>query len=619
MRLKPLTAAIAAGTALGFAAFGALAQQPPSNPIVFAPQGVGNGITVQTFDWDVSNALVQKGACSTNPQFTNCRPDGFPIPAPGDDPRPTALDILIHGVLQNLQDSGGNPISVPGLNTAFELTFVGGACVKATPVGTVTTNGQTGAQGLVFALGLNPLDPNEPCTAEKLFFEVWYDDLSDGNGAKSDKLSGAGYRDGKLIMKGSVIDLTGTAGAVPDPLTGQLIVLFDQFTGDNYGGKLTVASQGSQSSTVQVGGLDTAFFKSGVDLGTLAPFTIQSRLPFRQTNPSQMFYAAGTTADIGDVTTIAPETAPQLGAINGLSGPDFQAQTDPSNVFSFIPPPLACRVTGGGNDTSGLTASLDGWDGSRASDQLKPSVLLKPKRKLVGTAQVTDFYEYSFGGQAGANTAQLPQPKGQWEHNNHSSPTGMSFAFHGGKNAPAGTQIDEIRCSDPGNCLPARPAPNKQIDFVGIGTFSNISNNTFPNSDGVIFDGIQNVIPEPKGKRPNEPTPTYHWFQVHIEDLGEPGSQENEEGANCPPGGSGNNPFADPPVVDNVADCGCADFYRITIYKGVQPAVDANGDVILDANGDIPGIDKEHKIYEVYGYIDGGNFQIHPPTGFDLH
>jgi hypothetical protein len=27
--------------------------------------------------------------------------------------------------------------------------------------------------------------------------------------------------------------------------------------------------------------------------------------------------------------------------------------------------------------------------------------------------------------------------------------------------------------------------------------------------------------------------------------------------------------------------------------------------------------DSSNIMYEVYGYIDGGNFQIHPPTGRD--
>ena len=55
------------------------------------------------------------------------------------------------------------------------------------------------------------------------------------------------------------------------------------------------------------------------------------------------------------------------------------------------------------------------------------------------------------------------------------------------------------------------------------------------------------------------------------------------------------------------ADCGCRDFYRITIYDGVYPDP-ATGEIVPN---------KDDVIYQVRGYIDGGNLQIHPPTGFD--
>ena len=36
-------------------------------------------------------------------------------------------------------------------------------------------------------------------------------------------------------------------------------------------------------------------------------------------------------------------------------------------------------------------------------------------------------------------------------------------------------RIVEVRCSDPPNCFPARPAPAKQLDFDAIGTFKNMT------------------------------------------------------------------------------------------------------------------------------------------------
>jgi hypothetical protein len=218
-----------------------------------------------------------------------------------------------------------------------------------------------------------------------------------------------------------------------------------------------------------------------------------------------------------------------------------------------VPPPpgIECRVTGGGSTTDEAV-----WDGSFA----------KGRNGRGGEAN-----RYQFGGQAGAPTAEQPQPRGEWTHHQQSGPDGR-FVFHAGtSSAPEGTEIDRIECSDPGWCVQARPAPAKQIDFEGVGTFKNIR---FPSAP------LEHVV---VGE-------TFHWFEVHIEDLGEPGGHAVPEDDVCPPAGS---PGA-------LANCDCPDFYRMTIYQGV-------------GSGEAPN--KTDVIYDVYGYIESGNLQIHPPVG----
>jgi hypothetical protein len=159
----------------------------------------------------------------------------------------------------------------------------------------------------------------------------------------------------------------------------------------------------------------------------------------------------------------------------------------------------ACRVTGGGNATAG---SADGgltYDGTVASGKYKLGA--------------NNYDRYTFGGQAGANTALPPQPKGEWTHHQKIGPDG-DFVFHAGTaSAPPGTEISNIICSDEGYCDPARPAPFKQIDFDGVGTFKNIKDPSV---------NLEDVIPGV----------TYHYFQVHIEDLGERGNVGRKIGAN---------------------------------------------------------------------------------------
>jgi uncharacterized repeat protein (TIGR01451 family) len=241
---------------------------------------------------------------------------------------------------------------------------------------------------------------------------------------------------------------------------------------------------------------------------------------------------------------------------------------------------LGCRLTGGGVNTSGINPD-GGWDGTTAKGS---------NRSLRGAAN-----RYQFGGQVGANTGQQPQPKGEWTHHQQRGTYG-SFIFHAGTaSAPPGTEIDEIICSDPGYCDPARPAPNKQLDFAGVGVFKNIK------SDHEMLAGV-------------EPGVTYHWVEVHTEDNGEPGKEPKPGQTNkniiCDDEGSRTDAFAEPPVFFP-ANCDCADFYRIKIYEGVIPVFDP-------ITGEVTNPNKNNVIYQVWGYLDGGNLQIHPPTGFDL-
>jgi hypothetical protein len=210
---------------------------------------------------------------------------------------------------------------------------------------------------------------------------------------------------------------------------------------------------------------------------------------------------------------------------------------------------LGCRVTGGGVDEFG------NWDGTTTKGNCKNE-------------------RYTFGGQAGANTALPPQPAGEWEHNNHSGPSG-SFAFHGGTHsAPDGTLITLIECSDAGFCDPARHAPSHQIDFWGVGIFHNAKNlGPLLAANVVVGESL-------------------HWFEVNIDDAGEPGRGRGVLHG-CPDDGFGLHGSVE------LVDCACPDFYRITIRATTDP------------NSAI--------IYQVWGYPQGGNLQIHPLTGFDDH
>ncbi|RLD02181.1 MAG: hypothetical protein DRI65_15105 [Chloroflexota bacterium] len=232
------------------------------------------------------------------------------------------------------------------------------------------------------------------------------------------------------------------------------------------------------------------------------------------------------------------------------------------------------------------------------------------------TGGLNDVFEnnhYRAGGQAGANTALPPQPKGEWTHRQQKGPAGK-FTFHGGTaSAPEGSEIDVIRCSDPGGCKPSgdKPSPAKQLDFDGIGTFKNIGKK----NGGRIPDFVKdegNTVMVGHGNKNFDGT--FHWFEVNIDDLGEPGNTNPNKNPGdgteaCPANGFGEKGD------QALANCDCSDFYRITIYDGVKAS-----DVTKNPDG---SIDKSEMnttdvLYEVQGYIDGGNLQLHHLTGFDL-
>ncbi|WP_020679683.1 hypothetical protein [Marinobacterium rhizophilum] len=543
-----------------------LAYAHASTPVEFDPDGQGGGgaFTIGSLDWLPGSTVIK---------------DEIPL----EDDSTVSAQAYAHSALAAAVDPDGIVINPPGLNVSYEITAFLANGVE------ITTN----LDGTVVLLALDPANGDNS-------FEMYYDDNPNAN-----PLGGTGFRDGHLILSGQLTALSGnfTASNQDSPFED-----LDEFGANNWPGTQTISGQGSQQLAVLVQSVDKDFFPSGVDLGTILPFNNSQVVSFKQTNPSMNFSLNPGGGALDPVDT---------GVVNGLTGPDLLLQIDPNNAFEFIPPELACRVTGGGNDTAGIFENgAAGWDGTVAEGLITPTVTNgngrgKKTQQLNGNGEL-EPYRYTMGGQAGANTAQQPQPKGEWTHSNHNSPNSLKFTFHAGTaSAPDGTEIDEIICTDAGFCFPARPAPNKQIDFVGIGTFKNLSwkNPEVTHSVGVVDAAFYDIQPEPVGNKPGQDPATYHWFQVHIEDLGEPGNKA-EDGAVCPEKGSGNDPFADPPVTDNVADCGCGDFYHIRIYEGVVPT--------FNADGEVTNINKDDLIYEVYGYINGGNFQIHPLTGFDL-
>ena len=248
----------------------------------------------------------------------------------------------------------------------------------------------------------------------------------------------------------------------------------------------------------------------------------------------------------------------------------------------------SCRMTGGQNRVIPAVGAdgLDTW--SYEYEQLD------------GDGFVTT------GGQIGAPSG--GDPRGHWTHQQHDDPVVGSFTFHSGtSSAPEGTEISTIECADPGWCVQARCAPFKQIFWDGIGNFHwkdfaaelscvDVTNKKEPTLHyyrAMVGDFGENDRPTREDALDDETPGTCDWF-ARLKDAGWPG----------PPG-----PYdaSDAVFLDSVPDIGgfadkggqicdkCPDYYQIEIHCTTDP------------NSEI--------IYTFEGFIDGGNYQLHPETG----
>ncbi|MCR9105102.1 MAG: PEP-CTERM sorting domain-containing protein [Gammaproteobacteria bacterium] len=311
------------------------------NSIIFDPDGVGgfNGdTTVGSFDWLPGTATAIGAVPPTGGQFTT----------------------YAHATLVGLTDAGGNPLIPLGLNsgnpaTNFEITFVAGfeESVSSFSQGGFVLQNDGGAAGggddvYTFTQTLVLGDPTAPTTN---FFEIYWDDRNDGSTLNADALSGTGFNDGILIASGEVASVAGSftteftfVDANDDgdynPGDGDIIIgsgnpvggyqlLDGSADGDQWGGQQSVTGLGTTSLSADLTFQNTDFFKT--DITSLLfdlEFNTSNVLPFQETNPSQQYWDGGSFQ------------APNLGEVNGLTGPDIIFQSDANNSFvTEVPEP----------------------------------------------------------------------------------------------------------------------------------------------------------------------------------------------------------------------------------------------------------------------------------------
>lgn len=301
-RLAPL---VAVALALGV---GGAAQTASAAFIQFNPNGTGAGgaISIGSIDYAVGNAV----AVGSAPQVV------------GQD-----FQVLYQATIANFVDSGGNLVSPP---PGTEFTIVAGFTEEITSI-----NATPG--GPVYTFGFVPGGNN--------FIEI-YANTSGANLA--DNSAGTGFNTGDLILSGTLFSNSPTIGSFL--VTQPALEPFDQF--DNpvpakFTDTLTVVGVGQTALDANVTFVDTDYFTSPPGFLITLNFETSTSTPFSTVSPSLQFVAGPGGPGAGFYN-------PDLGAVNGVTGPDVQFQADANNGFTVVPEPTGVTLLSLGLVTGAL-------------------------------------------------------------------------------------------------------------------------------------------------------------------------------------------------------------------------------------------------------------------------
>lgn len=339
---KSLLSTLVAGTL-------AIAGSAQAAPLLFDLDGAGGSgaISVTAFDWAPTSFLAIGGNAAIAAYLADKSDDGI---VQGT----YTFDVLTHAKMTAYKLDGSAAFT--GINRADEITLVARFTEQITDV--FFSSGGTKANADFQATGAG-------------WIEMYY-----GLPKNADDLTGSGFDDGRLIMRGTGVDPASAGGF--SVLVNTPAASLDQNAANNYiaGGndQQTVTGSGDQTNlTVGFGSmaLDTSFFKTDLSGFSLSFANIGQALPFISVDPSDCFTPNATVNLVG-TNNAAPQCqnihvqgpysmqgndgglAPVTGPVNGFLGLasqgalDFVAQADFNSPVTgrYVPEPATLALLG---------------------------------------------------------------------------------------------------------------------------------------------------------------------------------------------------------------------------------------------------------------------------------
>jgi len=264
--------------------------------IRFNPNGTGapGALNIGAFDETVGNSV----AVSAAPQAV-----GVPF------------QLYYQAVIGSFIDNHGNVVVPPA---GSQFTIVAGFKEQITSI-------TPGPNGPTFTFGFVP--------GAKNYLEIY---ANTNPATFADNSAGTGFNTGHLILTGSIFSPNPTLGNFS--VTSLTPVKFDQFDASpppKFATTMTSPGGGQTTIAATVTSFDPNYFIQPPTILSLN-FTTTNGDPFNQQSPSQLF-----VQNPGGPGALYN---PNIGATNGINGPDVQFQADASNSFTVAPEPTGITL-----------------------------------------------------------------------------------------------------------------------------------------------------------------------------------------------------------------------------------------------------------------------------------